>query len=226
MANQPLYDCKYCKKKFFNERTFMKHECTQMVRSREIQTIIGQSAYGMYKHWLEKQRRKPPPVEGFLTSSYYTSFIKFAEWCKETSIPDPQKYIELMVSEKISPALWRRNDAYQIYLEYVDKRSDPYEQVGVSVDTLLSISELMEVPPGEIFKSYTAGDILMLIQQRKLSPWLLFCSKKFKEWIGSLHEVDRSELMRSIGIEYWATKLEKAPEVVKQVKVIAEEMGI
>src|SRR5574343_649552 len=210
---QPLYSCKYCKKQFFKERAFMAHDCTQMQRSREIQTSIGQSAYGMYKLWLEKQRRKPPPPEGFMTSAYYTSFINFASWARETGIPDPQKYIELMVNSKISPALWRRNEAYQIYLEYVDKRSDPLEQVTLSMETMLALSEGLDVPIDKVFTHFSSGEITELIQQRRLSPWMLFCSRSFKDWINTLHEGERRELMRNIGIEYWSNKLEKSPDV-------------
>ena len=223
---QPLYDCKYCNKKFFNERTFLKHECTAMTRSREIQTVIGQAAYCMYKLWLEKQRRKPPAVEGFISSAYYSSFYKFSEWTRETGIPDPEKYIELMLKEKIAPALWRRNEAYQIFLEYSDKKSDPYEQVNNSIDTILALADGLEIKPSEVFKRFTSGEISGLILQRRLSPWLLFCSKSFKEWLTTLNEGERTALMKHIGINYWSEKLEKSPDVVKNVREIAEVLGI
>jgi hypothetical protein len=198
-----------------------------MTRSREIQTAIGQMAYGLYKIWLEKQRRKPPAPEGFCSSSYYSSFIKFAQWTRDTGIPDPQKYVELMVNEKIAPALWRRNEAYQMYLDFLDKKIDPYEQVNMTVETILTLSEGLEIPPSEVFKQFTAGEITELIQQRRLSPMLLFCSKTFKDWIGTLHEGERNNLMKNIGIGYWSAKLEKAsPDVMKNVKLIAQELGI
>ena len=226
MSQQPLYSCKHCKKSFFNERTWMKHECTAMTRSHEIQTILGQSAYGMYKVWLEKQRRKPPAVEGFISSAYYSSFYKFAQWCRETGIPDPQKYIELMIKEKIAPALWRRNEAYQIFLEYSDRKSDPYEQVNIAIDTILTLSEGLEIKPAEVFGRLTSGEITELIQQRRLSPWLLFCSKSFKDWIATLHEGERAALMTNIGIGFWSEKLERSPDVVKNVREIATQLGI
>jgi len=197
-----------------------------MLRSREIQTQIGQMAFGMYKLWLEKQRRKPPGVEGFLSSAYYSSFIKFAQWCRETGIPDPDKYIELMVQQKIAPALWRRSEAYQIFLEYSDKKSDPYEQINNTIETILTLAEGLEIPPCEVFSKFTSSEISELIQQRRLSPWLLFCSKSFKAWIEKLHEGDRISLMKSIGIDYWSMKLEKSPDVVKNGKLIAQELGI
>lgn len=221
-----LYECKHCKKPFVNERAFMKHECTPMRRSREIQTRVGQIAYGFYKIWLEKQRRKPPPIETFISSSYYTSFIKFAEYCEEQGIPDPKKYVELMTESKIAPALWRRNEAYSVYLEYIDKRADPYEQVSIAVDTILTLADGLNITPGEVFKQFTAGDMIELIHQRRLTPWILFCSKSFKDWANTLHQSERKDLMRIIGVDYWANKFEKTPDVVRNVKLIVEELGM
>lgn len=204
----------------------MKHECSQMLRSYEIQTIIGQQAYKLYCLWLEKQRRKPPAIEGFTSSAYYSSFIKFAQWTRDTSIPDPTKYVELMISEKLSPSLWKRNEAYQIYLEYVDRRSNPYEQVGTSIETIISMSGGLEIEHGEVFKRFSVGEIIELIQQRRLSPWLLFCSRSFKSWSESLHESEHRDLMKSINIHYWSEKLEKSPELVREIREIAEQLGI
>ena len=226
MSKELLYSCKYCSKKFLNERTFMKHNCTPMFRSREIQTIVGQQAYKMYCLWLEKQRRKAPPPEIFMTSSYYSSFINFANWTRETGIPDSPRYIELMIEAKISPALWRRTEAYQIFLEYIDKRSDPIDQVIKSCETIVMIAEGLEIEPNQIFSRFTSGEISDLIYQRQLSPWLLFCSKSFKNWIEKLHPVERIDLMKNIGVNFWANKLEKSPEIVKQVKSMAEELGL
>lgn len=204
----------------------MKHECTQMIRGKEIQTAIGQSAYGLYKIWMEKQRRAAPPIETFLSSAYYSSFIRFAEWVRETGIPDSRKYVELMVNAKIAPALWRRNEAYQIFLEHFDKRTDPISQATTTIETILALAEGLECEPGKVFEQFQVGDILELIQQRRLSPWLLFCSKSFKDWYQNLHTVDRSALMKSIGIDYWATKMESKPAIVAELKSIAESLGL
>ena len=131
-----------------------------------------------------------------------------------------------MVSAKIAPALWRRDDAYRIYLEHLDKKTDPYEQVNISVETIMTLSEGLEIQPAEVFSKFTSAEISELINQRRLTPWLLFCSKSFKDWINTLHEGDRKALMQNIGIEYWSMRLERAPEVVKNVREIAQALGI
>lgn len=221
-----LYQCKFCTKRFTKERHFMAHECKEMLRSREIQSVVGQRAYILYKHWLEKQRRKPPPIETFITSTYYSSFIKFATFCKDTSIADPEMYVELMVKQGLSPALWLRDEAYGYYLEYMDKRADPYTQAEHTLKCLGSVADKLEINIGDVFSELRYGEMLELINQRQLSPWILFCSQKFKAWIARLDDHERAVLMKAIGIGYWQMMLEKKPEIVKDMKMLAAGVGI
>lgn len=221
-----LYQCKYCKKQFMKEKHFMAHECKEMLRSREIQTVAGQRAYISYKLWLEKQRRKPPPIETFVTSTYYTGFMKFAHFCKDTSIADPETYVEIMVKKGISPTLWLKDDAYAMYLEHMDKRADPYDQAERTLNCLATVAEKLEIPIGDVFAELRYGEMLELINQRQLSPWILFCSPKFKEWVAKLDEYERTNLMKSIGIVYWQMVLEKNPKVVQDMKCLVADIGI
>ncbi len=204
----------------------MRHECTQMSRSKEIQTVIGQVAYGLYRVWLEKQRRKPPEIQTFLTSAYYSSFIKFAQWVRETGIGEPEKYVELMNEAKIAPALWRRSEAYKIYLEYWNNRATPTEQAIVTTETLLALADGVGCELKDVFKHFKVGEILELVQQRRLSPWLLFCSRAFKDWISSLHDADRTMFMNAIGINFWSAKFEKSSDAIVKLKGIAADLGI
>jgi hypothetical protein len=220
------FECKYCRKKIATERVYLRHECKEMVRTKEIQTPVGRAAYGLYGHWLECQRRKAPPIETFMTSSYYTAFIKFAQYCRDLQIADSKAYVKLMVSEKLQPNLWQHPDAYRRYLEWCDKRSTPMEQTSVSVDTMLTLSEIFEVPTSDVFPKLAFGEMLELIQQRKLSPWLLFCSRKFKDWLNGHSSTDRHLMMKQIGVDYWSYKLEKHPQEVRDIKQIAEALGI
>ena len=204
----------------------MGHTCTQMERSKEIQTIVGQQSYRLYCYWLEKQRKKAPPIETFLVSTYYGTFIRFVEWSRDTGIPDNKKFIDLMIESKLSPSLWKRNEAYQIYMDYVDKRSDPLDQVAITIETISALSEGLGIPHGDVFGVFSCGEITELIQQRRLSPWLLFCSSKFREWTKTLRDDQRMQLMKNIGVGFWSDRLEKFPDTVKYIKEIAVDFGI
>lgn len=221
-----MYDCKYCRKRMVNERAFMAHRCTQMERAEQQNTLIGQTSYLFYKLWFDELKRKAPSHETFLTSAYYRSFTKFAEFVKEVNLPNPEKYVELMVEQKLAPALWTRNEAYSAYLGWADKQSPPMDQAAITVETLQTLAEQLGVTTGEVFDRLDYGAILTLVQQRKLSPWLLLCSKRFKEWLGKRSIDEQRNFMRLIGVEYWAFKMERAPTVVRELKDIAYALGI
>lgn len=204
----------------------MRHTCREGERAQEIKTHDGQVAYALYRRWMEGQGKRAPPIETFAISTYYSSFLKFAKWVKETGIPDATRYVDLMVDKKIAPALWRRDEAYAMFLEWVDNKSSPIEQAEITIETLATLGESLGIPLGEVWDHMQPGAVLELIQQRRLSPWLLFCSKTFKGWIETLHEADRHALMRGIGIGYWAVKLENAGDVVRDLKEVADQLGI
>jgi hypothetical protein len=221
-----LYACKHCGKKFTNEKYFMRHECTQMVRSKEILTPIGQQAYALYRAWLEKGKKKAPPIETFTTSTFYTSFMKFTNFIRQTSVSYPELYVELMLKQGISPALWTRDECYLIYVEHIQKNLDPYKQAE---DTLLLLAERAEdnkIDICDVFKTMRYGEVLELVNKKKLSPWILFCSPKFKEWTAKLEPKEREYLMRGIGVVYWSNALQKRTDVVQAMKMIVDDLGL
>jgi hypothetical protein len=209
-----------------SERVFMRHTCKESERSEEIQTVHGQQGYTLYKLWLERQRKKAPPVETFLTSAYFTAFLKFAKYTREIGIADPARYLEVMTDKKIAPALWTRPECYSMYLESMDKFSTPYQQATMTVETLMALAEGFNVETKDVFKELQFSDVLDLIQQRKFSPWLLLCSKSFREWYTKLEDVQRTHLMKSIGINFWTQKFEEHPTIVKDLKEIATALEI
>ena len=220
------FQCHHCGKRFLLERAFMNHKCTQMAKSEILKTVDGQAGYVHYSYWLRKKSKKAPPIETFLSSSYFRAFISFAEFVRAVNLPNAEMYIDIMVDKGIAPLLWPRSECYAMYLQWFDAKSPPMEQVNISVDTILNLSDQAGVTPAELFDVLHIRDIMQLLQERKLSPWFLLCSKKFKEKLTSSSPDDNKQLMRLIGIDYWAGKLSENESVVKQVKMITAAMGV
>jgi hypothetical protein len=221
-----MYQCKHCTKRFARESTLFKHECKEMLRAKEIKSPIGMKAYSLYKRWMEKQQRSVPPIETFMGSDFYSSFVKFAKYTQDLHVSNPEIYVDVMVKEKLSPLHWTVDDAYSMYLEYIDKRLDPYDQAERTINYLGDVADALEVEIGSVFNELSYGDMLDLVNQRQLSPWILFCSKKFKEWVAKLEPTDKTNLMKAIGVVYWQMMLERNPNVVEDMKTIVVEMGL
>jgi hypothetical protein len=170
--------------------------------------------------------RKIPTIETFSTSRYFNSFIKFGAWSKKLKLPSNAQFIKLMTSKELSPMLWCRDECYSLYLEWIDRTSDPMDQAAITVETLYKIADAGEVPVTKVFTLINYREVMQLIRQRQLSPWLLLCSSQFKSFLVSLDASEKEELLNLIGYSYWATKFENNPKTVETMKIIAKELGI
>lgn len=223
---KPEWKCDYCGKVLANETYFMKHTCKEKQRSEELATPIGMAAYMFYCDWMKAYKRKPPSRDTFGTSRYYTTFIEFAKHVKKLNLANPGKFVEIMCNKDISPTLWRRDQCYSMYLEWMDKKQDPLDQVQSSIETLLDISENENIQLSDIFVFLGVKQLSELIRLRKLSPWFLFCSKKFSEYLKSLSREESHELSAIINPSYWSSKLQDNKTLVKDIISITQGMGL
>lgn len=222
----PGWKCEYCNKSYKLETLFMRHTCTQKERTQELKRPEGLAAYTYYSDWMKISKYKAPSIETFATSRYYQAFMKFNIHVQRISLPNPQVFMKLMVEKEISPTLWSRDQCYGIYLEYLDKSSDPFEQIETSVHTIMKAAEIGDIEPKEVFKFLAPSEIIELIRRRQLSPWLLFCSVAFKEVLSSMDEHNNKTLLAVINMTYWSAKLKASPDIVESSKQIAKELGI
>jgi hypothetical protein len=220
------FECKFCAKIFVREATFMKHKCAGMARAEDIRTPDGIAAYTMYGYWMRNFNRKTPPIETFSTSRYFRSFVNFVVKSRKLRLPSPETFIKLMSDKSISPMLWCRDECYSLYLEWIDRTSDPLDQASTTVETLYRIADAAEIDVTKVFSIINYREVMQLIRQRLLSPWLLLCSKAFKTFLIDLNASEKDELLNLIGYAYWAEKFEANPKIVEHMKVIATELGV
>lgn len=218
--------CHYCSRRFGNETTFMKHHCEPKRRAQELLSPLGQSAYSLYREWMRQKRYSQPSSAAFLESKYYRSFINFAQLVVDANIGKPEKYIQLMVEGDILPVLWCRDSAYALYLDWADKISDPLDQVQDSINYLLDICEKDKVDLSEVFTHLGPQQVLSLIRQRRLTPWLLFCSASFGKFLKTLDASQLKAFNNVVNSAYWADRFGKERAAVENVKHIAKELGL
>ncbi len=225
-VNNSDWHCHYCDKSFTHESTFMNHFCKERERYDELRSPIGQAAYNYYSEWMKFYKRKPPPIDTFATSRFYTSFVKFAKHVIVINLPSPEMFIRLMSDRDISPVLWCRDQCYSIYLEFYDKTMEPLEQVKNSIVTLIDLSEKENVQLENIFVHLGSNRVIELLRLRKLSPWFIFCSSKFGEFLKTLPQEDWLEMSKIINPQHWSEKLEANKKLVDDIIEISNGIGL
>lgn len=206
----------------------MKHECKEMRRDAEFRTPTGQAAWQFYQKWMKASRRKVPKPDAFLKSSYYNAFVKFAEFALKVNIPDVDAYIRIMTSGSIAPTMWSLNEAYALYIDWMDRKESPANHAMITVDTLYEMADDLGLDDAsEVFTHADPADVIQLLRQRRLSPWILLKSSKFKKFFTSRCSPEERMIMESIiRTKYWSEKFSRHPEEVDRMKVYVEALSL
>jgi hypothetical protein len=197
-----------------------------MERDEEVRTPIGQAAHSFYCKWMKAYKRMAPDIAAFLTSKYYMSFIRFAKYVKSVKLADVDEFILLMKDRDISPTIWTNEQAYSLYLEYLDKVIAPSKQAQITINTLFNIADEYDVEVNKVFTVLHPSEVLQYIRERKFSPWILLHSKEFEKLMLRCDTEQRKlfgDLMRP---NYWRLKFSQKPETVELMRRYNKELGI
>ena len=218
--------CPYCNGKFVNETKYLRHTCRAMLREQELQTVPGKAAFSLYQKWMLLNKKMAPTIEQFAGSKFYSTFIKFAQFVQTHHIPDPNLYVKLMIENNYPPAMWILDDVYSLYLEYVERRTTAEQQAKITVNTLWRLAKREECDTGEIFNYLTHAEVLMLLKQRQISPWLLLCSAKFRGFLLKATDEQKILLEAIIKPDFWFERFQKYPEDRDKMKDYVKELDL
>ena len=228
MTQEFKYQCDYCQARFKTEGRFMKHHCDAMTRIEQFKTLRGQAAMQFYKTWMTiKRHASVVTPEVFMDSTFFTAFYKFAGFALKTQLPDPSSFISLMVKQKIDPKYWTRDEAYAKYLEWMTRAMPTNKIIEITVQTIFDIAEVTEVSPSDIFTVLSPNEVIQLIQQRRISPWILLNSKKFMIFFrDNTSGEERVILERLVNPDYWTKRFDTHPKDLELAKecVLALEL--
>lgn len=226
MAIKITYTCKHCHKSYVREQAYMDHECKRMKRERELKTPIGQSAWHYYQTWMREQKRMPPSADAFMESKLFRTFMNFSEFCRKVNLPLPSKFIWLMNIKKYPPTMWMHDEVYSQYLTFIDTKMPPVEQAKFSINTILDFADSHDIDPCDIFNVINPNELIHFVRMRKLSPWLLLCSKKFALLFSKLNSEQQAILETLIQPDIWAEKKEAHKKDIDLIKAYVVELGI
>lgn len=200
-----------------------------MIREERLRTAIGQAAWQFYQDWFRFQRKRVPDDRAFLKSQYFESFMRFAEFVHRSGLPSPDTFIELMIKEDYTPTMWLMDGVYAKYMEHLEQTVPPSKHAEITVETLYAIADAADCDVSEVFSVITGSEIIELIRQRKLSPWILLMSDKFFTFLAELQKKNSEQyivLESLIRPQHWQKRFGKRPQDVELMKKVVAELGL
>ena len=214
-----IFVCEYCDAKFTKEQKYTLHNCEKKKRIKVINTTTGRSAFRYYCEWRKCNNYKPPVLSTFIDSKYFNSFIKFVEYSKNMNIPEPNEYIKFMSSKQLLPQHWDNDNAYVEYIQYFDLNRTPREQVNTSITTLATMARIFECDVADVLDHLRPGEMIKLLQARKLSPWVLLFSDKFHKFLLNKVSMEQGIFIQNfINPTIWQQRFKNNPTLVNEIK--------
>lgn len=227
MIPKHAYECKYCRRTFAREPTYLKHECARMKRHHTLCSPIGQIAYSYYQQWMKLHKRYAPSSEAFADSGSFHKFVAFAQFVRKVSMSHVDRYLKFLLSRKYDINFCANPTVYAEYLNYLDQELTPMDQVKTTISALLRIADAREVPFNEVFGHLTFPEVVDGVQSRKISPWLLLLSPKFRAQLKTRYTpIQRSIIEKTINPTAWMLKFKSQPTDVDAIKKVISQIGL
>lgn len=186
-----------------------------MQRLEDLRTPVGHGAWLFYQDWMKLQKRRVPDDRAFIRSRYYNAFVRFATHVRKIRLPLPEEFIKFAIGKQYLPPYWTYNEVYVQYMEHLNTNLSVEKHVELTFDTINKLCQLFECEPGEIFDNIEPSEMVALIRERKLSPWILLVSPKFLKYLERIqktHPEQHGLIGTIIRATYWANRFREQPE--------------
>jgi len=219
--------CQYCHKEFKRERTLMLHMCEQKRRwnaKDEKGTVLGMHTYIKFYQYNQNQARTRT-FEDFVSSSYYTAFVKFGNYCINTKCIKIERFIDWVVTSKIKLDKWATDATYTQFLDSALKTENVNDALTRAIEYSLDWGDEKKMQPNDVMRYGTPSRISQAIVTGKISPWVVYQSQSGQEFLSKLTSEQMQMIWAVIDPNIWQPIFEKKLADAKYVEGILNEAG-
>lgn len=192
--------------------------------SNEYEVLAAFEAQKYYNRMMH--RRGSTDIDKFVKTATYTHFVKLIRFSKEVHLPDLELYIKLMVDSKRSPNTWCTDRSYRVFLQKMNTSTNATDAIRLSAKELQDFSEKAELPVKEIVSLMAMPDVLQMIRQRRISPWIILNSRLFAQKISESDASQRDALSKIVDPDYWTIVMAQNRKAIKFAKDVCSALEI
>jgi hypothetical protein len=218
--------CEFCHKTFIRDSTLLRHICETKRRWQERENRGNQIGFQAWlQFFLKNSRKKKLEYYDFITSAYYTAFIKFGNYCLETQVLNVNRYVDYLLKEKISIDNWCRDSNYTKFIIDYLKIEDPLDAVARSIETTIVLAQQDNILTKDIFNYGNTNKICFEITKGKISPWILYQSQSGLKFLEKLDITQQKMILEYISPEQWALKFHKHKHIIQEIRELLNAGG-
>lgn len=222
------YKCEHCGKKFAKESTLVVHVCEKKRRHmsrNERHVQMGLMTYQKF-YQLTQKTAKQKTFDEFISSPYYTAFVKFGSFMINTAPIYPEKFIEYVIRSGVKLDHWCRDELYDGYILELIKIEPADGAVQRSISTMIKWSDANNSIWEHYFLYANLNRATHDIKEGLISPWLLLNTKSGKKMLHSMNDEQLAIVGAIVDPQFWIKKFKTSPADTELVKEIVKEAKI
>lgn len=222
------FKCEYCGKDFAKEKTLAVHICEQKRRhlsKNEKHVQAGLLTYQKFYEITQKGKVKKT-FDDFVSSPYYTAFVKFGSFLINTSPIYPERFIEFVIKSGVKLDHWCRDELYETYISELIKIEPADGAIQRTIQTMMDWAEKNKSQWEHYFAYVNLNRATHDIKEGLISPWILLNSREGKEMLKKMNDEQLAIIESVVDLQYWLKKFKSLPADVELVKDVIKEAKI
>jgi hypothetical protein len=221
------FTCEFCHKTFAREQTIVSHICPGKKRWLDKDSQESRLAFQSWLQFHSKNSmgQKVRTFRDFITSPYYTAFVKYSAYCINVKAINIPRYTDWLLKEQVKIDTWWHDSVYTRYLIEYLRGEDPMDALIRSIETSQNMAAEAGILPADILRFGNPNKICYAVTTGRISPWMLYQSNSGVEFLSSLNGDQVRIVLDYIKPELWTLKFMKDKEMAKQVKDLLGAAG-
>lgn len=221
------YKCEYCQKLFAKEKTLAVHVCEQKRRYLSKTEKHVQAGLMTYQRFYEiNQKGKTKTFDEFVTSPYYTAFVKFGSFIVNTAPVYPERFIDFVIKSGVKLDHWCRDELYETYIKDLIKIEPADGAIQRTIQTMMNWADKNSAQWEHYFAYVNLNRAVHDIKEGLVSPWILLNTKSGKELLKKMNDEQLEIVAPFIDPHFWMNRFKSLPADLELTKDLIKETRI
>jgi len=222
------FKCEYCGKLFAKEKTLLIHVCEQKRRyisRNEKHVQAGLMTFQKFYDFAQKGKTHKT-FDDFVSSPYYTAFIKFGSFMVNTAPIYPERFVDFVIKSGVKLDHWCRDELYEFYVKELIKIEPADGAIQRTIHTMMDWADKNSAKWEHYFEYVNLNRATHDIKEGIISPWLLLNTKSGMKMLKRMSDEQLEIISDSIDPLFWEKRFKTTPDDLALVKSIVREAKI
>lgn len=180
--NSKKIKCEFCNKELQNEDSLIRHNCEKKKRWLKKEEPLYKTGYICFKRFWEISypRTKQKTYIDFISSRYFSSFIKLADFLVTESFNNIEAYMNFLVKNNIAIGRWCEKTTLENFIENIVYRESIEDSYLKSINYIKQWAEDRESSILGFYLNCPTPELIRLFRAGKISPWIVFLEEGHK----------------------------------------------